>query len=241
MFQDFAFVVITDGEGFYQVNDGERQRVRAGSWFCFYPGVKFNYGPEEGSCWDEYYFTITGERATEWLEHWLQSPNVVKQAHIDDVMLNKIEMMFTLIDSGIPSNLDRAALMVEAYLYELISQGDDTEAGNRGKWIVHLMEDISSYLQSSQMSSGIASHIAARHHISVSTLRRVVHEYTGYPLNEFIHRLKVAEAKHILLNSDMSIQDISESLGYKDMFYFSKVFKRISGISPRNYRNRIGQ
>ncbi|MNN31338.1 HTH-type transcriptional activator Btr [compost metagenome] len=150
-------------------------------------------------------------------------------------------MLFTLIDSGTPGNLDRAALMIESFLYELVSQGDDEESGNRGKWIIHILEDISNVLLSSQISDNIAGHIAARHHISVSTLRRIVHEYSGYPLNEYLHRLKMAEAKKILLNSDMSIQEISAALGYKDMFYFSKVFKRISGISPRNYRNRIGQ
>lgn len=241
VFQDFAFAVITAGEGYYQVNDGERQRVNAGSWFCFYPGAVFNYGPDEGGCWDEYYFTIQGERTKEWLEHWLASPELVKRAIINDAALSKMEMLFTLIDSGAPSNLDRAALMIESFLYELVSQGDNEDSGNRGKWVVNLMEDISNGLLPPQISGNIASHIAARHHISVSTLRRVVHEYTGYPLNEYIHRLKMAEAKKILLNSDMSIQEISAALGYKDMFYFSKVFKRISGISPRTYRSRIGQ
>ena len=83
--------------------------------------------------------------------------------------------------------------------------------------------------------------LAARHHISMSTLRRIVHEYSGYPLNEFIHRLKVAEAKNVLMNTEKSVKEIGESLGYQDTFYFSRVFKRITGCSPRSYRREGGQ
>ncbi|MGV2794759.1 helix-turn-helix domain-containing protein, partial [Clostridium perfringens] len=146
------------------------------------------------------------------------------------------EMMFMLIDSGMPSNLDRAALLLESLLYELVSQGDRAEAGNRGRFALKIIEDLGRSLYETPS----ASELAARHHISVSTLRRVVHESTGYPLNEFIHRLKTAEARNILLNTDMSVKEIGEALGYKDMFYFSRVFKRITGVSPRSYRSRVG-
>ncbi|MNV93132.1 HTH-type transcriptional activator Btr [compost metagenome] len=83
--------------------------------------------------------------------------------------------------------------------------------------------------------------LAVRHHISISTLRRIIHEYTGYPLNEYIHQLKIGEAKNILLNTELSMKEIGEALGYKDTFYFSRVFKRITGISPRSYRSQGGQ
>ncbi len=236
-FKEWAFVVITGGAGYYQVQGGERQKVEAGSWFCLFPGVVFNYGPYEGGYWDEYYFTVEGDRVDEWLQDWLHEPHLVKSASVDEALLHKMEMMFMLIDSGVPSNLDRAAMILESLLYELVAQGDQAEAGNRGRSALKIIDDISRSLYLPHEAEDIAS----RHHISVSTLRRIVLEYTGYPLNEFIHRLKIAEAKNILLNTDMSVKEIGEALGYKDMFYFSRVFKRITGTSPRGYRNRIGQ
>lgn len=236
-FEYWAFVIITGGGGFYQVNGGEKQVVKAGSWFCLFPDAVFNYGPDEGGHWDEYYFTVEGTRVREWLDNWLPNPTGVKRAEIDDSVINKMEMMFMLIDSGVPSNLDRASLMLESFLYELVSQADQAEAGNRGRFVLKLMEDLSGSLYSDQEPEEMAE----RHHISVSTLRRIVHEYTGYPLNEFIHRLKAAEAKNILLNTEMSVKEIGEALGYKDTFYFSRVFKRITGHSPRDYRSRGGQ
>jgi AraC-like DNA-binding protein len=145
--------------------------------------------------------------------------------------------MFMLIDSGVPSNLDRASLMLESFLYELVSQADQAEAGNRGRFVMKVIEDIAASLY----AGPTPEELAARHHISMSTLRRIVHEYSGYPLNEFIHRLKVAEAKNVLMNTEKSVKEIGESLGYQDTFYFSRVFKRITGCSPRSYRREGGQ
>jgi len=236
-FKSWAFVMITGGGGFYQVNGGERQVVEPGSWFCLYPGAVFNYGPHKDGYWDEYYFTVDGVRVDEWLENWLTDPGLLKHADIDEAFIHKMELMFMLIDSGVPSNLDRASMMLESFLYELVAQSDKSEAGNRGSQVLKVIDDISHSLHLSQEPEDMA----ARHHISVSTLRRIIHEYTGFPLNEFLHRLKAAEAKNILLNSELTVKEVGEALGYKDTFYFSRVFKRITGLSPRNYRGRVGQ
>ncbi|WP_055106897.1 helix-turn-helix domain-containing protein [Paenibacillus ihumii] len=236
-FKNWAFVMVTGGSGYYQVHGGERQQVEAGSWFCLFPGAVFDYGPHAEGYWDEYYFTVSGSRVAEWLEHWLPNPGMVKRASFDDSLIHRMEMMFMLIDSGVPANLDRAALMLESFLYDLVSQPDRRDANNRERFVLKVIEDLSQSLHTAQEPA----QMAARHHISVSTLRRIVHDYTGYPLNEFLHRLKVAEARNILLNTELTVKEIGEALGYKDTFYFSRVFKRITGLSPRSYRNRGGQ
>lgn len=236
-FDNWAFVMITGGSGYYQVNGGEMQQVEAGSWFCLFPNVVFNYGPHTGGYWDEYYFTVVGSRVAEWRTDWLPHPGLVKKAAFDDSLIHRMEMMFLLIDSGVPTNLDRAALMLESFLYDVVSQSDRREANNRERFVLKVIEDLSQSLHTPQEPA----QMAARHHISVSTLRRIVHDYTGYPLNEFLHRLKVAEARNILLNTELTVKEIGEALGYKDTFYFSRVFKRITGVSPRSYRNRGGQ
>lgn len=237
IFNNWAFVVITEGGGYYQVNDGVRQRVEAGSWFCLFPGAVFNYGPDDNGYWDEYYFTVEGERVFEWTENWLPTPSLVHKTTVDDALLHKMEMMFMMIDSGVPSNLDRMSMMLESFLYELVVRADSKAEGGPKTFVLKVIEDISQSLYLSHDPEEIAN----KHHISLSTLRRMVHDYSGYPLNEFIHRLKTAEARNILLNTEMTVKEIGELLGYKDTFYFSRVFKKITGVSPRSYRNRGGQ
>lgn len=237
VFSKWAFVVITEGKGYYQVNGGVRQKVEAGNWFCLFPDTVYNYGPEDDGYWDEYYFTVEGTRVLEWIDNWLVSPVQVHKIAVDDALIHRMEMMFMMIDSGVPINLDRAGMMLESFVYELAVVANDEEQGKPGRFVLKLIEDLSKSIYTPLEPE----EMAGKHHISVSTLRRIVHDYSGYPLNEFLHRLKAAEARNILLNTEMTVKEIGESLGYKDTFYFSRVFKRITGVSPRSYRNRIGQ
>lgn len=60
---------------------------------------------------------------------------------------------------------------------------------------------------------------------------------TGYaPLQHFTH-LKVEHACHLLDSTELSVGEISFQLGYDDPLYFSRVFKRVTGLSPSNYRD----
>jgi transcriptional regulator GlxA family with amidase domain len=73
---------------------------------------------------------------------------------------------------------------------------------------------------------------------SPSHFSAMFHDKTGYsPLNYFIH-LKIQEACHYLDFSDMKINQISMMVGFDDPFYFSRIFTKTMGISPRVYREK---
>jgi AraC family transcriptional regulator of arabinose operon len=234
-FDHWAIVYIAGGKGSFQVNNRERQPVQSGSLFLLHPGATYHYGPDKNGYWDEYYFTIEGDRVAEWLGSWLTEPDQVRHVGSDDTQHNKMDRIFMLMESGVPVNVDRAALLLESMLYEFVLRANGTPESTKNEQIINLMEDISDSLYQPFDSLRIVK----RHHISLSTLRRLVSEYTGYPLNEYIHRLKMAEAKNILLNTDRSIKEIADLLGYKEPFYFSRLFKKYVGISPLLYRNTM--
>ncbi|MCF6333491.1 MAG: AraC family transcriptional regulator [Draconibacterium sp.] len=63
---------------------------------------------------------------------------------------------------------------------------------------------------------------------------------TNYsPISYFSH-LKIVKACELLDYTNMKVKEISFHLGYSDPYYFSKDFKKKIGLSPRNYRNRVG-
>ena len=62
--------------------------------------------------------------------------------------------------------------------------------------------------------------------------------YTGQTPLGYRSLKRVEMAKSLLVGTDMSVTDISESLGVEDTHYFSRVFKRHVGVSPREYRNK---
>ncbi len=79
----------------------------------------------------------------------------------------------------------------------------------------------------------ICSHIG----ISSNTLYKTVKTRKGISPTELIRRMKIDEAKRLLLTSDTSISLVAESVGIPDVNYFIRVFKKEEGISPLKYRN----
>ena len=64
--------------------------------------------------------------------------------------------------------------------------------------------------------------------------------YTDLTFVEYLTERRVEKAKQLLKNTDKSIADISEAVGYKEPHYFSMIFKKSTGITPKNYRKHSG-
>ncbi|WP_199618337.1 helix-turn-helix domain-containing protein [Paenibacillus alkalitolerans] len=60
---------------------------------------------------------------------------------------------------------------------------------------------------------------------------------TGQTISEYVHSIRTKTAIYMLSESDLTIGEISEFLGYSDVSYFNKVFKRITGRTPSDYFN----
>lgn len=59
---------------------------------------------------------------------------------------------------------------------------------------------------------------------------------TGLTPIQYLTRYRISKAKELLTISELTVSEISEAVGYQDSFYFSRVFKNITKMSPSNYR-----
>lgn len=234
-FELWAVVYIASGNGSYTENGGKEQQVREGSLFFFRPGHSYSYGPPPGGSWDEYYINFSGTRVSEWLESGLIVGGIVFQSDATQELLTTFEKVLKRMDGGIPVDADRAVVLLEGMLLEC---SVIIKKNNRSSQ-VDLMPELREDLNSCVYGELDVQQIAAKHHISMSTLRRQVRRSSGYPLYEYIHRLKMAEAKHLLLNSSLQVKEISGLLHYSDSFYFSRLFKKYMGISPQLCRSNV--
>jgi AraC-like DNA-binding protein len=240
-FRHWTMLYITGGGGSYRCGDQPRQAVQADSLFFVWPGETFHYGPPPGGYWDEYFISFEGSRVHEWLEEGLISPRLVSRVEGNLNIVERIEQMFDLIESGLPLNHDRSAIILESVLLDCAAQVDSGSASalqrtERKSRIINAITDC-------LFQPFDADSLAAQLHVSLSTLRRAVKDFSGYTLHEYIHRLKTIEAKKLLLNSDISIKQLADSLGYEDAHYFSRLFKKFVGTSPGVFRrtNRAGK
>lgn len=75
-------------------------------------------------------------------------------------------------------------------------------------------------------------------HVSTSTLRRLCYQYTGTSPKKIIQERVLTESKRRLLYTRQSLEEIAETLGFKDQAYFSRFFKKLEKITPGTYRKQ---
>lgn len=76
-------------------------------------------------------------------------------------------------------------------------------------------------------------------HLNYSYLSSYFKQRTNENLTSFINRVRTDKAKELLTNAELSISEISRMTGFSEHNYFSKVFKKMTGMTPVEYRNQI--
>ncbi len=78
--------------------------------------------------------------------------------------------------------------------------------------------------------------IARASHLSVSRLAHVFKEQMGITIFDYVTSVRIARAKHLLLATDRSCTEIGFEVGYNNQSYFSRTFKAVVGLTPRQFR-----
>ncbi|WP_169736187.1 response regulator [Caldanaerobius polysaccharolyticus] len=81
--------------------------------------------------------------------------------------------------------------------------------------------------------------IAEKLYITPNYLSYLFKSETGENFMEYLTKVRIDKAKELLKKLDMKIYEIADAVGYADAHHFSKVFKRVEGITPTEYRERM--
>ena len=74
--------------------------------------------------------------------------------------------------------------------------------------------------------------------MSPSKFKYVFKAVTGFPLTDYLVNKKMEKACSLLLNTNMYVANIAQSLGYRSTGYFSACFEKYTGMLPNEYRKR---
>jgi two-component system response regulator YesN len=82
--------------------------------------------------------------------------------------------------------------------------------------------------------------LAKKYYINPSYISQLFKKELGKNFTDYILSLRIKRACELLSESNMSLPDVSQKIGYNDYFYFSKVFKKVVGQTPSQYREISG-
>lgn len=101
-----------------------------------------------------------------------------------------------------------------------------------------LAKDILQYMQN-HYRTVTQQQLADRFGMSVSSVSQIIKRRTEKSYSEHLLEIRIRRAQELLRLTGDSIEDISEQVGYNDYFYFLKVFKKATGISPSAFRKGL--
>ena len=74
--------------------------------------------------------------------------------------------------------------------------------------------------------------------LNPSYLSTLLKKYTGKSYTELLTDYRVEQAKQLLLMTNDKVYTVGQKVGYEDKYYFNRVFKRITGMSPGEFKNQ---
>ena len=94
------------------------------------------------------------------------------------------------------------------------------------------------YMQDNYSGDISLASMAKQLNISANYYAVLFHQITGFRFSDYLINLRIYHAGRLLKETDKGISVIAESCGFLDAAYFSRYFKQIYGITPREYRKK---
>ncbi len=102
-----------------------------------------------------------------------------------------------------------------------------------------LIAKVKEYVDNNYVDNITLTSISKSFGISSGYLSVLFSEHTGQNFIDYISNLRIQKAKNLLKSTDMRIYEIADKVGYRDAYYFSAAFKKIVGINPTDYREKL--
>lgn len=129
-----------------------------------------------------------------------------------------------------PIDLEELKSTIEEII-ALIQTTDTKRKENR-----NIFHDILRYIGNHFTEDIQLGKIAEMYHFEATYFSKKFKEKIGVNYSEYVTTLRIDAAKRYLLETDLTVEEISDCVGYKDVRYFREIFKRTTGFSPREFK-----
>jgi AraC-like DNA-binding protein len=178
-----------------------------------------------------------------YLNHRYDWPNTMKQ---DDPSIGEMNESFNRLVAEFKSKDPGYELLVKAELLRIFGQYFRYAQRSSAESIprfrrAHELSRLLRELRERYVSPPDVREAAGIAGLSPNHFCKVFKQVTGKTLLEYIHLLRVQEAERLLLETDMPVTEIAGQVGYTNITYFGRVFKKTKGATPSEIRKHSAQ
>ena len=103
----------------------------------------------------------------------------------------------------------------------------------------NIMEKAKKFIEENYRENITREDVALVAYVTPNYFSKLFWNHMGMNLREYINRLRIDEAKRLLLSTSMSVSEIASYVGYYNISYFSTVFRKLVGTSPVEWRESL--
>lgn len=233
---EFQIIYIAKGEGVFESASCRKTIIKEGTILLLFPGEWHRFKPNEKKGWDEYWVGFKGPIMANLIQQKFFHPrNPVLPLGIVESVTN---LMLEIIEKT-KNEKTGYQPMVAGIVMHLLGQIHTLVKQNSFK-----AEDITETIINKAriiFRSGIDQDIsiesvATELNVSYAWFRKAFKSYSGIAPHQYLLQLKIEKAKILLADHSKQIKEIAFDLNFKSSFYFSKLFKEKTGLSPEQFR-----
>lgn len=206
-------------------------RLTAGNIFVMFPNKEVHYVVDKNVNWSISWIGVHGTLIDKLIEQSGLSPERpicnVKSVKYDIESI--LEAIYQLSFSKVTADKINVISMLYNFFSILISNNSKGSP-------VNYVEEALSIIEYNYEKDITIENIAERLSVNKNYLSRLFRTKKNFTLKEYLIHKRIERAKELLQNTNASILQVSNSVGYDDQLYFSRIFKKKVGMSPTEYK-----
>ena len=234
--RDYQILYMTKGTGHFLIH-GKYQPVTAGYIVIYYPDEPqfYYYRLEEQP--EVYWIHFTGYQCEELLKKYNLWGNSTLYIGVDTTVVSFFNNAIQEIQLQQQDFMAMNALIVQQLCLLLNRKREEqkNQYYNRQK-------DISAsvlYIHENYKDPIVIRDLAEKYHMTYNWFIRCFKDFTGTSPQAYLTDIRLEKAKDLLSNAPFQIGEIAELVGYSDPLYFSRIFKKKTGCSPKEYKKSV--
>lgn len=236
-FGDYCVLQYMHGGGVDLRIDGKATPLEGRYFFSSYPGPRIAFKPlaPRHTTWVHRYLAFKGPAVDRWTKEGLfpvppmPAPDPVAGSGSSDYS-ERFDLLLELSRRDDALGQRRAGLELERMLCEL------AEARQQPHHEPEWLSTAKSKLEVLGTPEIDYDRLARELGMSPRTFRREFAKRTGQPPHRYLLSSRVSHAREMLAHTDLPIKQIARELGYSDVFYFSRQFRKLTGVPPGEFR-----
>ena len=228
----YILIYCTEGKGIIEVED-QIYRLEKSDAFCIPRNVRHKYYADEKEPWSILWVHFKGDNTNYFP---LEERKIVhiNSRHSDNRMMVLFNLLFRVLERNYTiGNFIYISQVLSLILSEIYFREKVDESSVQDRHVTMVIRYMYQHLRENLTLEEISEEVQ----LSKSYLNAVFKAQTGKSPVEFFIHLKMQEACKLLKSTDYYIYEVSAELGYTDQYYFSRIFKKVVGVSPKDYKN----